>query len=105
MTKQDQLKKNRKDNPKKLSAIELADFKNFIWAKSGGKCQCNCGRDGVEFHHSKRGIYKDDKSIILICRRCHTLIHSCEYKNIRNTSELTILAKVHGKKNWKEFSR
>ena len=103
MTKQEQLKKNREQNQKKLSTVVLADFKNFIWAKSGGLCQCGCGKHGVEYHHSLRGAYKDDKSIILICRSCHNLIHNCEYNNMDKTSELMILAKVQGVKNWKDF--
>lgn len=87
-----------------MTKIEKELFEEFINDKAKGLCQCGCGRQGVEYHHSKRGIYKDDRSIMLICRRCHTLIHNCEYKNIDETSRLTLLAKEKGKENWGEYT-
>jgi len=103
-SKKEQLKKNKVPNPKKMPQIEKELYQDFIFEKSQGKCQCGCGSDGVEYHHTKRGIYKDDRSIILICRRCHTLIHNCEYKNIDETSRLTLLAKAKGKENWRDYT-
>ena len=102
--KKSQLTKRKRPNPKKMSKIEKSIYEDFIFEKAKGKCQCGCGRMGVEYHHSKRGVYKDDRSIILICRRCHTLIHNCEYKNIDKTSRLTFLAKSKGKENWKDYT-
>lgn len=104
MTKAEQLSKVKKDNPRKMSKADKENLEDFINIKSLGKCQCGCGRDGVEYHHSKRGAYKDDRSIMLICRRCHTLIHNCEYKNVDETSRLTLLAKDEGKSNWKAYN-
>jgi len=102
-TKESQLKKEKKPNPKKMTKIEKSLYEDFISDKAKGKCQCGCGRDGVEFHHSKRGINKDDRSIILICRRCHILIHNMEYNNIDKSSQLNLLAKEKGEENWKEY--
>ena len=104
MTKADQLSKSRKPNPSKMTKIEKGLFEDFISEKVNGLCQCDCGAAGVEYHHSLRGAYKDDRSIILICRRCHTLIHNCEYKNVDETSRLTLLAKAKGKQNWKGYT-
>lgn len=103
MTKAEQLHKTKRVNPKKMTKIEKRLLEDFIVDKANGKCQFDCGRDGVEFHHSKRGINKDDRSIMLTCRRCHTLIHNLEYKNIDESSRLGLIAKKEGKRNWDEY--
>ena len=104
MTKQDQLKKNRKDNPKRLSAVELADYKNFIFAKQGGLCFCGCGREISEYHHAYFGINKNDKYLVGIAQNpCHYAIH--HGRDIELKNKLVLVAEIQGVKNWKEFSR
>lgn len=102
--KSEQLKKIKKINPKRMTKIERKLYEEFICDKALGKCQSDCYNNGVEYHHSQRGAYKDDRSIVLICRRCHTLIHNCEYKNADESLKLTLLAKSRGLENWKEYT-
>lgn len=104
MTKEEQLNKNRQKNPKRMSQIEKDCYTTFIDDKAKGKCQCGCGNDGVEYHHSEQSRVYDDRSIILICRKCHSLINNMEYKNIDKSTELIRIAKEQGKRNWRDYT-
>ena len=102
-SKQSQLKKNKRVNPRKMTKIGKELYQNFIYDNQGGMCFCGCGRPIDEYHHSIRGVYKDDRSLVGISRHCHSLIHNCQYKNIDETSRLTLLAKAKGKQNWSDY--
>lgn len=103
MKKSEQLQKNRKPNPKKMSTIEYRIYVDFVNDRSSGMCQLGCDRQAKDIHHSQRGINKSDTSIIAVCRECHNKIHSCSYKDIDEMSRLTLLSKKIGKINWAEY--
>ena len=67
-SKQAQVGKNRKTNPKKMPKVQYREYVDFVNERSNGLCQCGCGRKADDMHHSKRGINKDDRSVIAICR-------------------------------------
>jgi hypothetical protein len=102
-SKDSQLKKNKKPNPKKLSHIELTNFKNYIFSKSGGKCQCGCNRDITEYHHAKSGIHKDDRTLTGIAQHpCHYNIH--HGKDMDEKRRLIELFEKIGEENWRGFN-
>lgn len=104
MTKEEQLRKTKRPNPKRMIKTEYELYVDFVNDKAGGMCQCGCGRPAQDIHHSLRGSNKDDRSIIAICRTCHNLIHSCSPKDIDEGSRLALFSKGVGKKNWEEYN-
>lgn len=77
-TKEDQLKKNKRVNPKKMTRIENKLFHDDILDNSKGVCQVCEDKEGVDFHHPKYGKFgadKDDTCQVLVCRECHDLCH------------------------------
>jgi hypothetical protein len=101
MTKAQQTKKNRTPNPRKMTAIELQLFKDFIFDRADGMCQCGCGNVGEDFHHSESGYKKDDKSLVLICREEHTIIH--HGTDTDRAERLKVLTKGIGRDNWRAY--
>lgn len=96
MTKKDQLKKNRKPNPKKLSRPENEAYRCTIDEISFGKCQL-CGTIGQDYHHpyyGNRGADKDDRYQLAVCRTCHTECHRSKH-GAMNTK-----AKGIAEENW-----
>ncbi len=102
MTKEQQLSKNRIQNPKRFTKKELDKYKNWIFRKAEGMCQANCGREGVEYHHVLRGAYKNDKSIVLSCRECHMTVHFSTDTHEREA--LNTLFKSVSVSNWREYN-
>jgi len=102
ISKESQLYKNRRVNLKRLPQVELKLFKEFIFDKAGGKCQSGCNRPLDTYHHSKRGINKDDRSLGGICDTCHTTLHFSTDTHEREA--LTILFKSIGIENWREHN-
>jgi len=88
-----------------MTRIEYEIYVDFVNSKAKGLCQLECGRKADDIHHSKRGIYKDDRSIIAICRQCHNTIHACGYKQIDEQSRLSLMSRVIGELNFKEYVR
>lgn len=103
LSKENQLRKSKKPNPRKMTKVEYELYVDFVNEKAKGMCQCGCGRKADDIHHSMRGINKDDRSIIAICKTCHNLIHSCGYKEIEEASRLALLSKNIGKINFKDY--
>lgn len=100
MTKEEQLKKNKKENPKRMSKYDLDQYKSFIFNKTGGTCQM-CGGVADDFHHSRfgrQGADKDDRSLVAVCRKCHTRCH--QEKNGTYGNEAIKI----GDKNWGDFN-
>jgi len=102
VTKAEQLSKNRIQDKKRFSKKELDRYKNFIFRKEEGMCQSGCNREGVEYHHVLRGAYKNDKSIVLTCRECHTIVHFSTDTHEREA--LNILFKSASIENWREYN-
>ena len=99
MTKKEQLKKNRKDNPKKLSAVELADYR--YWLLSIGKCQI-CGDTNLDVpHHEPRGVYKRDDRQVCICVKCHRIRHgSVKGVLLKTIEQIEAIAEI----NWDNYN-
>ena len=79
MTKEQQLQKTKQPNAKKMSPIELANYKNFIYALQGGVCYCGCNEPIDDFHHSTYNFKnggKDDRYLIGVSRPTHHTIHN-----------------------------
>ena len=99
MTKEQQLKKTKQLNAKRMSPIELANYKNFIYARSGGMCQCGCSRELTEYHHVFFGINKDDRYLAAIAQHpCHYNIH--HGKDVEEKKRLIEIFERVGKENW-----
>ena len=96
-SKEAQLKKNRKVNPKKLSQKALKDYKFTIHDISNGMCQICKVKPGDDYHHCVfgcRGADKDDRILALTCRDCHDECHKHKHEE-PNTTAIEI-----GNNNW-----
>ncbi len=102
VTKEQQLSKNRIQNPKRFTKKELDKYKNWIFRKSEGMCQGGCNREIDTFHHALRGAYKSDQSLTGICNECHTIVHFSTDTHEREA--LTILFKSVSVSNWREYN-
>ncbi len=103
LSKESQLKKNRKVNLKKMTKIEYNLYVVFVNDKSYGLCQSRCGRKSNDIHHSYFGAGgRDDRYITAICRECHTTIH--HGTNVDEASRLKLLFKGIGKQNWRDYN-
>ena len=102
LTKSEQLKKNRIPNPKKMIDVEYKCYVDFVNDRAGYSCQL-CGAPAQDIHHSEFGKDKDDRSIIAICRNCHSLIRYASPKDIESGSRLKYRAKTIGKENWRAY--
>lgn len=102
-SKEAQLKKNRKQNEKKLPPVELKAFTDFIFSISKGKCQvCKTAKIG-EYHHGvygSNGADKDDRTLVGICRKCHHAIH---HARNNNSQLLRRNAERIGRNNWTKY--
>lgn len=96
-TKKEQLKWKKTKNPKKLPPKQLQAFKNYINKQTKYICQICNKRLAVEYHHALFGANKDDKTLVAICRHCHSDIH------VKSDKEKESFAKLVGSKNWEEF--
>lgn len=76
LTKEQQLKHNKKIKLKKVSKAELKKRVEFLLSKE--VCQvCNFSTDLDYPHHTLFGLAKkDDRSMINICVSCHREIHT-----------------------------
>ena len=101
-SKQAQVSKDRTKNPKKLAPTILKAFKDFIFEKAGGKCQCNCGRLIATYHHAQRGSNKDDRTLGGIAEYCHWVIHFST--DSKERFRLTALFRKKGDENYKDFN-
>lgn len=102
-TKEDQTKKNRKINPKRMTRTERDAYETFIDDKQRGKCFCGCGRQITEYHHAEFGINKDDRYMVGIAQHpCHHAIH--HGKDIEEKKRLISLSKRKAKENWKDYN-
>ena len=76
MTKEEQLKKNRKSNPKKMDKATYRQYVDKVREYSDGMCQNeHCSNIADDIHHGAFGRDKDDRTITAICRQCHYAIH------------------------------
>ena len=102
-SKKQQTYKNRKVNPRKMTAIELKLYKDYIFGEANGICQNpNCNNPISEHHHSQRGAYKSDMSLTGICHTCHYSLHFSTDTHEREA--LTILFKSIGVQNWTGYT-
>jgi len=85
-----------------MPKIEYELYVDFINSKSGGLCQCGCGRKADDIHHSVFGAGgRDDRYITAISRHCHTIIH--HGTDTDEASRLKLLMKQKGKENFKDY--
>lgn len=100
-SKETQLKMAKKKNDKRLDPCEYRALKDSILDRTNGICQL-CGVAAIsEYHHSlygSRGADKDDRSIVGICRGCHSNCHKDKH------GELNTLAVEIGENNWERYS-
>ena len=101
ISKEEQVNKIKRISTKKMSAVELQLYKDFINDITEGKCQC-CGNTGVEYHHALFGAYKSDTSLVLICREEHHTIH--HGINTKEAERLKVLTKGIGRSNWRRYT-
>ena len=77
-SKQAQLSKVKKDNPKKMSKSDLKSFRWSIYYNAKGICQL-CNKEPIcDYHHPLfgcRGADKDDRCQTGTCRKCHDKCH------------------------------
>jgi len=102
ISKKDQLKKVKRVSTRKMSAVELHLYKEFVFSLADGRCQC-CGGVGADYHHALSGAYKSDESLVLICREEHYTIH--HGTNTDEAKRLKVLTKGIGRSNWEEYTK
>ena len=104
MNKKDQLKKNRQPNPKRMSNIEKKLYIDFLREESGGICQIpDCNNPAQDWEHPKRGINRDDRETILICRKCHQIADQPSPTQINESREIKSIGKKLAKQNWRNY--
>ena len=59
-------------------------------------CQVCESNYAIEAHHTLYGAYKDDKTLIAVCRQCHQIAHSNKHKWEKLLLPIAYL-------NWLEF--
>ncbi len=102
ISKKDQTHKVKRISTKKMSAVELQLYKDFINDISDNVCQNpNCNNLISEHHHSMRGAYKTDTSLTGICHSCHNTLHFSTDTHEREA--LTVLFKGIGRDNWNRY--
>jgi len=76
-SKQSQLQKTRKPNPKIMPKAEYKKKCDWLFEKYP-MCQICTINKSQDAHHTSfgnNGADKDDRTIISICRECHDMIH------------------------------
>jgi len=102
-SKEKQLGKSKRENPKKMTRTELDAYETFIDEKQKGLCFCGCGRPITEYHHAWFGAYKDDRYLVGIAQYpCHYAIH--HGKDIDLKSRLILLSRKKAKEHWKDYN-
>ncbi|MFT7880459.1 MAG: hypothetical protein ABXS91_08705 [Sulfurimonas sp.] len=104
-TKEVQLDKAKKHNPKKITGQDRRDYIDFIREKSGCKCQIpGCNNNAQDIEHPERGIRRDDRYIILICRSCHLKADGHTNVSEDEKSRIKLAGKKIAKQNWKDYN-
>lgn len=93
MTKQPRLKTIDKD--RKLSKTQFDKYLSHLVNKEPN-CQI-CHSKAVEAHHLIFGAYKDDKTIISVCRECHQWCHANKHESIEKFMHIA-------QENWKAYA-
>ncbi len=105
LSKKDQLKKNKKPNLKRMSNIEKKLYIDFLRDKSEGICQIpNCNNQAQDWEHPKRGINRDDRETILICRNCHQIADQPSPTQIEESRIIKFTGKKIAKQNWDDYN-
>ena len=104
-TKEAQLTKTKRPNPKKMTGIEKRLYIDFLREKSKGICQIpNCNNPAQDWEHPLRGINRDDRFTIMICRECHIIADNPSPKQIDKSSIIKLAGKKIAKQNWKDYN-
>ena len=104
LTKEKQLNKNKRPNPKKMPKLEKETYIDFLREKSGGICQIpSCHNRADDWEHPDRGINRDDRYTILICRECHMKADQPNPKQIDESSIIKLAGKKIGRQNWADY--
>ena len=83
------------DKNRRLPKEEYQRYYAYIMAKYP-ICQVCDSNHSIEAHHTLYGAYKDDKTLVAVCRQCHQIVHSNKHKWEK------LLLPI-AKKNWLEF--
>jgi hypothetical protein len=100
LSKEEQLKRSKPKNPKKLGYIAWHDYVDYLNDFSNGKCQVCKTNPLHDFHHAIFGSYgadKDDHSLVGVCRKCHEDCHKDKHGAV-NSKAVRI-----GRSNWKKY--
>ena len=104
-SKESQLQKTKRVNPKRMSNIEKKLYIDFLRDKSSGICQIpNCNNQAQDWEHPKRGINRDDRETILICRECHQIADQPSPTQIEESRLIKALGKKVAKQNWVDYN-
>jgi len=96
-----QLKKNRRENEKKLEKNALHNYKMDINFFANHTCQLCKKAQGQDHHHpyfGRQGADRDDRVLVLVCRSCHNECHKEKH------GEWNTKAKQIGNENWRKHN-
>jgi hypothetical protein len=103
-TKAQQTKKNKAKNPKKLTGKDKINYIDFLRERSDEKCQMpDCNNDAQDWEHPDRGIHRDDRYTIMICRKCHMIADGHTLADVKERIALKEHGKRIGRENWKAY--
>ncbi len=103
--KDKQLFKAKKTDPKKMDIRTKKLYIDFLRDKSGGICQITgCNNQAQDWEHPKRGIYRDDRETILICRQCHQVADQPNPKQIKESRRIKEDGKRIAKENYEDYT-
>jgi hypothetical protein len=104
-SKEEQLGKKKKTNHKKLSGNDKREYIDFLREISGGICQIpGCNNSAQDWEHPDRGINRDDRYTIMICRECHLKADGHTKVSLDVRIKLKLAGKRIGRDNWRQYN-
>ena len=104
-SKQSQLNKTKKVNPKKMTNHERRLYADFIREKCKGICQIPwCNNNAQDMAHKDRAYKRDDRYEAMLCRACHTIADTPSPKQIDLSSKINLALSTACKQNWRDYT-